>query len=69
MTSDTSNSNVSPLKIPKPTILFETTEDDNDIDDEPQGSGKKSLTEEENSSGSPKLDECYFKPSISITPG
>ena len=68
MTSDASNSNVSPLKIPKPTILFETTEDDNEIDDETQGSGKKSLIEE-GVSGSPKLDECYFKPSISITPG
>ena len=69
MTSDASNSNVSPLKIPKPTILFETTEDDNEIEDEPQGSGKKSLIEEGDNSGSPKLDECYFKPSISITPG
>merc|ERR1712133_157505 len=68
LTSDTSNSNLSPLKIPKPTILFECAEDDNEVDDEAEGSGTKPDVDEEVSSGSPKLDECYFKPSISITP-
>ena len=69
LTSDPSNANLSPLKIPKPTILFETTEDGNEDDDEPEGSGQKPTIEDEDITGSPKLDECYFKPTISITPG
>merc|ERR1711915_39663 len=68
LTSDASNSNLSPLKIPKPTILFECAEDDNDVDDEAEGSGTKPDVDVEVCSGSPKLDEYYFKPSISITP-
>ena len=45
----------SPAKAPKPLVLFEADEDEND--------------DEETMEASPKIDESWFRPSEVTTPG
>ena len=62
MSSEKLQSPLSPSRAPKPLILFKGDEEDEELKSEDFG-GKSGIQE----SSSPKLDECYFRPTL--TPG
>lgn len=62
MASEKLQSPLSPSRAPKPLILFKGDEEEEDVKSEDLG-GKYDIHE----LSSPKLDECYFRPTL--TPG